>query len=153
MIADAPNLAKLFARHQKAVFAFSGGKDSLVCLDLCGEFRDQLDVCWVNTGAAFPQMAEFVRRATEGFNAENPVFGGQPSRADLNLMHCFNVLPNARRIRLKPPINQVRIVKKSQIIDFKFNFFAHCWEILRKDLAPTPDFRAAGNCASLGRVT
>ena len=62
------DLASLFARHKKAVLAFSGGKDSLVCLHLCREFRDQLDVCWVNTGAMFPHMAEFIRKAVKGFN-------------------------------------------------------------------------------------
>ena len=63
-----PDLASLFARHKKAVLWFSGGKDSLVCLDLCREFRGQLDVCWVNTGAAFPHMVQFIRKATEGYN-------------------------------------------------------------------------------------
>lgn len=61
-------LNHLFAHHERAVLAFSGGKDSLACLNLCREYRDQLDVCWVNTGASYPHMAEFVRGATEGFN-------------------------------------------------------------------------------------
>ena len=63
-----PDLAVLFDRHEKAVLGFSGGKDSLVCLDLCRPYRDRLDVCWVNTGAMFPHMAEFVREAAAGFN-------------------------------------------------------------------------------------
>lgn len=66
--ASMPDLASLFARHEKAVLAFSGGKDSLVCLHLCREYRDKLDVCWINTGAMFPHMAAFVREATKGFN-------------------------------------------------------------------------------------
>ncbi len=63
-----PGLASLFARHERAVLAFSGGKDSLVCLDLCRDYRDKLEVIWVNTGAMFPHMVEFVREATKGFN-------------------------------------------------------------------------------------
>ena len=63
-----PDLAAIFARHDKAVLAFSGGKDSLVCLHLCRPYRDKLTVVWVNTGAMFPHMVEFVRKATEGFN-------------------------------------------------------------------------------------
>ena len=63
-----PDLEPLFDRHEKAVLAFSGGKDSLVCLHLCRDYRDQLTVVWVNTGAMFPHMAEFIRKAAEGFN-------------------------------------------------------------------------------------
>ena len=63
-----PDLATFFDRHERAVLAFSGGKDSLVCLHLCRDNRDKLTVVWVNTGAAFPHMAEFVHQATEGFN-------------------------------------------------------------------------------------
>ena len=63
-----PDLTKLFARHQKAVLWFSGGKDSLACLHLCRDYRDKFDVCWVNTGAMLPHMAAFIRKATEGFN-------------------------------------------------------------------------------------
>ena len=63
-----PDLATLFDCHQRAVLAFSGGKDSLVCLDLCRDYRDKLTVVWVNTGAAFPHMVEFVRKAAEGYS-------------------------------------------------------------------------------------
>ena len=67
-MSNTPNLTKLFERHQNAVLAFSGGKDSLACLHLCQDYRDNITVVWVNTGAAFPHMVEFIRRATEGFN-------------------------------------------------------------------------------------
>ena len=65
---DTLDLATLFAHHEKAVLAFSGGKDSLVCLHLCRDYRDKLTVAWVNTGAMFPHMREFVYKATEGFD-------------------------------------------------------------------------------------
>ncbi|MHC4067876.1 MAG: phosphoadenosine phosphosulfate reductase domain-containing protein [Planctomycetota bacterium] len=63
-----PDLESLFARHEKAVLAFSGGKDSLVVLHLCRDYRDQIDVCWVNTGAMFPHMEKFTRAAAKDFN-------------------------------------------------------------------------------------
>ncbi len=63
-----PDLTKLFERHQNAVLTFSGGKDSLTCLHLCRDYRDNITVVWVNTGAAFPHIAEFVRNAVKGFN-------------------------------------------------------------------------------------
>ncbi len=63
-----PDLASLFARHEKVVLGFSGGKDSLVCLHLCRDYRSQFDLCWVNTGAMFPHMETFVRKAAKGFN-------------------------------------------------------------------------------------
>ncbi len=65
---NTPDLTKLFNRHKKAVLSFSGGKDSLACLHLCRPYRDKLTVAWVNTGAAFPHMAAFVRKAVKGFN-------------------------------------------------------------------------------------
>ena len=39
-----------------------------MCLHLCRPYRDKLIVAWVNTGAMFKHMEEFVRKATEGFN-------------------------------------------------------------------------------------
>ncbi len=63
-----PNLTRLFERHQNAVLAFSGGKDSLACLHLCRDYRDNITVVWVNTGAAFPHIEKFVHNAVKGFN-------------------------------------------------------------------------------------
>ena len=62
---NTPDLTKLFNRHKKAVLSFSGGKDSLACLHLCRPYRDKLTVAWVNTGAAFPHIVEFVRKAVK----------------------------------------------------------------------------------------
>ena len=60
-------LASIFDRHTHAALAFSGGKDSLALLHLCRPYRDRLTALWVNTGAMFPHMVEFVRR-TVGWN-------------------------------------------------------------------------------------
>jgi len=45
MKADTPDLAALFGRHDKAVLAFSGGKDSLICLDLCRDYEPRGQNC------------------------------------------------------------------------------------------------------------
>lgn len=42
------------------VLQFSGGKDSLACLYLLKARWDDIIVCWVNTGAAFPETVAFM---------------------------------------------------------------------------------------------
>ena len=42
------------------ILQFSGGKDSLACLELLRPWQD-LTVLWVNTGAAFPETEELIR--------------------------------------------------------------------------------------------
>jgi phosphoadenosine phosphosulfate reductase len=44
---------------------FSGGKDSLACLYLHKEQWNTLLVCWVNTGAAYPDVVESMSRWKE----------------------------------------------------------------------------------------
>lgn len=39
---------------------FSGGKDSLACLHLFKDFWDKMYVIWVNTGAVYPEMLEYM---------------------------------------------------------------------------------------------
>ena len=39
---------------------FSGGKDSLACLYIYREKWDQMYVVWVDTGAAYPEMVEYM---------------------------------------------------------------------------------------------
>ena len=68
--APAATLADLFARHDRAVLAYSGGKESAVLLRLCEPYRDRLTVAWVNTGAMFPHMADYVHEATTDFAFE-----------------------------------------------------------------------------------
>jgi 3'-phosphoadenosine 5'-phosphosulfate sulfotransferase (PAPS reductase)/FAD synthetase len=43
------------------VLQFSGGKDSLACLELLRPEWDDITVLWVNTGAAFPETENLMR--------------------------------------------------------------------------------------------
>lgn len=44
----------------KTALQFSGGKDSLACLYLYKQEWDDILVCWVNTGAAYPDVIEYM---------------------------------------------------------------------------------------------
>ncbi len=44
-----------------AALAFSGGKESCVLAHMLRPVRDLVELVWVNTGAGFPWMADFVR--------------------------------------------------------------------------------------------
>ena len=46
----------------KTALHFSGGVDSLACLYLYREQWDQILVCWLNTGAAYPDVVESMRK-------------------------------------------------------------------------------------------
>lgn len=61
-------LARLFTEHERAVLAFSGGRDSLVMRHLCEPWRDRITLVWTNTGEMWPHMVAFVRDAAEGWN-------------------------------------------------------------------------------------
>jgi 3'-phosphoadenosine 5'-phosphosulfate sulfotransferase (PAPS reductase)/FAD synthetase len=47
------------------VLQFSGGKDSLACLYLLKPRWDEITVAWCNTGAAFPETIEQMRKVRE----------------------------------------------------------------------------------------
>jgi len=49
-------------RHEKVALFFSGGKDSIACLELCKPYLDRIVVIWVNTGANFPEVEEYVTK-------------------------------------------------------------------------------------------
>ena len=64
----AVDLAAIFARHERVHIAFSGGRDSLVLVDLCRRWRGQVTLVWADTGLMWPHMAEFVRGYGRDFN-------------------------------------------------------------------------------------
>lgn len=51
----------LYARHDRVALMFSGGKDSIACLHLLQDYLDKTALIWVNTGAAFPEIEEFMQ--------------------------------------------------------------------------------------------
>lgn len=49
-------------RHGRAALLFSGGKDSLACLELARPYLDKITVTWVNTGSVFPEIDDLMAR-------------------------------------------------------------------------------------------
>jgi 3'-phosphoadenosine 5'-phosphosulfate sulfotransferase (PAPS reductase)/FAD synthetase len=49
-------------RHEKIALMFSGGKDSIACLELYRAYLDKITVIWVNTGANFPEIEEYMEQ-------------------------------------------------------------------------------------------
>jgi phosphoadenosine phosphosulfate reductase len=62
-------MEEIFKRHNLAILQFSGGKDSLAVLELCRPYLDKIIVAWVDTGAAFPHVVDFIYRAVKRVNA------------------------------------------------------------------------------------
>jgi len=70
------DLAGLFGRHDRVHIAFSGGRDSVVLVDLCRPWRGQVTLIWANTGMMWPHMADFVR----GYGDEFHLIEAKPRR-------------------------------------------------------------------------
>lgn len=50
------------SRHKKVALMFSGGKDSIACLEMARPYLDKIVVIWVNTGSNFTEVDEFVTK-------------------------------------------------------------------------------------------
>ncbi len=59
--ADAEALAAIFDRHERAVLAFSGGKESIALAHMLLPWRERVTLIWVDTGMMAPHMRDFVR--------------------------------------------------------------------------------------------
>lgn len=56
------------SKASRPVLTLSGGKDSLMLLDLCRDYRDRLHVVWARTSETFPHMVEFVQQQLADWN-------------------------------------------------------------------------------------
>jgi 3'-phosphoadenosine 5'-phosphosulfate sulfotransferase (PAPS reductase)/FAD synthetase len=73
------------AKHESPiVLQLSGGKDSLACLYLLREWWQDLYVVWVNTGAAFPETLEQMRRLRTQLPRFIEVHSDQPWQVQTN---------------------------------------------------------------------
>jgi 3'-phosphoadenosine 5'-phosphosulfate sulfotransferase (PAPS reductase)/FAD synthetase len=77
-------VSEAMARHPHGIVGFSGGKESLVLRHLLQPWFDRLEFVWVNTGAMFPHMRDFILQhgATEVHSNQAERFSrvGLPSR-------------------------------------------------------------------------
>jgi len=71
---------------------FSGGKDSLACLYLYREHWDEILVCWVNTGAAYPEIVELMRKWRDRLPHFLEISSNQPGQIERNGYPC-DVVP------------------------------------------------------------
>jgi phosphoadenosine phosphosulfate reductase len=79
-----------FNRHEKIALMFSGGRDSLACLELYRNYLDKLILIWVNTGANFPEIEDYM----DQLNVPNfvEVRTNQPLSLEVN-GHPVDILP------------------------------------------------------------
>jgi 3'-phosphoadenosine 5'-phosphosulfate sulfotransferase (PAPS reductase)/FAD synthetase len=61
-------LRTLFEATDKVAVAFSGGRDSLVALDIARKIRPDIPVMMVNTGIEFPESIKYVRQLAKDWN-------------------------------------------------------------------------------------
>ena len=68
------NALKILEKYNKwknKYVCFSGGKDSLVCLDLCHNAWDNFKVIYIEiTGNTHPKCTKYVRKVANEYNAE-----------------------------------------------------------------------------------
>jgi phosphoadenosine phosphosulfate reductase len=68
----------VLARHENIALQVSGGRDSLACLYLLKPYWDRLTVYWCNTGDAFPETVEIMRRVAKQVPHFVEIDGRQP---------------------------------------------------------------------------
>lgn len=61
-------IEKILFAYKRPIVSFSGGKDSLVLAHILKPYKDLFELVWINTGAMFPHMVEFIRDYGKQFN-------------------------------------------------------------------------------------
>lgn len=56
-------MASMLDRHERIALQLSGGRDSLACLFLFKNFLSKITVYWLNTGDAYPETLEMIKKA------------------------------------------------------------------------------------------
>jgi 3'-phosphoadenosine 5'-phosphosulfate sulfotransferase (PAPS reductase)/FAD synthetase len=64
------DLDDLFARHPHVYIGFSGGKDSTTLVELCSQWRYQITLLSVDTGASFPHMIDRIEQYGKRFRLQ-----------------------------------------------------------------------------------
>lgn len=85
-------MKEFYERHQNVALMFSGGKDSIACLDLVKDYLDRTLVVWNNTGANFPEIVEYINEVKNRVPNFLEIRTNQPESIRLN-GYPVDVLP------------------------------------------------------------
>lgn len=70
-------------QHPQSYVAVSGGKDSLVCLDLARRVNPAVEACFLNSGLEFPQTLAFLDRLRHEWGVTIHEFHAEPSALEV----------------------------------------------------------------------
>jgi phosphoadenosine phosphosulfate reductase len=101
---------EVFDRHEHGVLQFSGGKESLACLELTRPWWDKLTVIWVDSGDSFPETREQMMRVADTVPYFMAVKANQPQHIldfglPADVLGVWNT-PGGREFR---PGDQIRL--------------------------------------------
>ncbi|RLI80336.1 hypothetical protein DRP05_00730 [Archaeoglobales archaeon] len=70
-ICSAKTILKQYANYNKKYVFFSGGKDSIVCLDLANQILEDFKIIYIHiTGNTHPKCDKFVEKVADEYNKE-----------------------------------------------------------------------------------
>lgn len=71
-------MQEIFQRHSNVALSYSGGKDSMVILELLRPWWDRITVYWLNPGNPFPETVEIMARVRAQVPQFKEIRGMQP---------------------------------------------------------------------------